>query len=143
MPATKNKIRYITSGMATQDGRISDFDLLANNRLFNARTAIKVSIPDDLKLEKNDGFSTTRDTRTLSQLDAVPVAKVNGAWVEMPCLWQYGELRFWNEKLLQLGYVQTGRQNQKGYMTADQHRRWLERQKNQREKEAKQNAAQA
>lgn len=87
----KKRIRYILCGRADPDDPICHFRLVSAPMLSvnSDHGALRVILPEDLKLTKLscDPYSTTDDTRTLRQLGAIPVVKVNGRWTEMSDLW--------------------------------------------------------
>lgn len=67
------RYRYILNGIALGENKISDFRLIAGNNIkpfYDGQIALRVNIPDDLKLEKwsCDSYSTTEDNRTLDEL---------------------------------------------------------------------------
>lgn len=69
----KNRYRYILSGLALGENKISDFRLIAGNMIkpsYNGASALRVNIPANLKLTKHscDSYSTTDDNRTLDEL---------------------------------------------------------------------------
>lgn len=99
----KNRIRYITCGLADPDEPISHFRLIAGCTFgyIHADDALRVELPPDLKLTQSkwDRYSTTDDPRTLRQLGAVPVVKVDGKWKRMPELWPAHQPHEWYEVL--------------------------------------------
>lgn len=69
----KNKYRYVLSGLALGENKISDFRLIAGNMIkpsYNGQSALRINIPEDLVLSKwiSDSYSTTDDERTLNEL---------------------------------------------------------------------------
>lgn len=67
------KYRYILNGCVLGINKICDYRLIAGNNIkpsYNDQSAIRVNIPDDLKLEKwsCDSYSTTEDKRTIEEL---------------------------------------------------------------------------
>lgn len=67
------RYRYVLNGVALGEDKISDFRLIAGNNIkpsYDGQTALRVSIPNDLKLTKYscDPYSTTEDERTLDEL---------------------------------------------------------------------------
>lgn len=128
-PATKNgpRVRYITAGIANRNDPVSDFKLAAVGMISKTLIAIKVIIPNDMDLKKyrGDSFATTKDKRTLNALGAVPVVRIDGKWVEMPQLWDYGWPHTWHEKLSQMGYTATS--SARGYLTQKQFRRYMDK----------------
>jgi hypothetical protein len=68
----RKKYRYILCGVVFGTDKISDFRLIgaSNMKSDYKHVAIRVNIPDDLKLEKwsCDSYSTTTDDRTLDEL---------------------------------------------------------------------------
>jgi hypothetical protein len=83
----RKRYRYVLNGTAVGENKISDFRLIAQNKLnpqYNGDVALRVSIPDDLELEKwsCDTYSTTFDERTLDELgyDVLIWHKEKGKW---------------------------------------------------------------
>jgi hypothetical protein len=69
----RKRYRYITNGVVVGEHKIRDYRLIAGNNIkpsYNGKIALRVSIPDDLELEKwsCDPYSTTDDERTLDEL---------------------------------------------------------------------------
>ena len=69
----RKRYRYILNGSATGGMKICDFRLIGGNNIkpnYNEASALRVEIPDDLKLCKFscDSYSTTSDERTLNEL---------------------------------------------------------------------------
>lgn len=69
----RKKYRYVLCGLVSGSDKISDFRLIASNNIkpsYNGDSALRVNIPDDLKLTKwtRDAYSTTNDNRTLDEL---------------------------------------------------------------------------
>lgn len=79
----RKKYRYICCGTAKITDKISDFRLIGGSQLKNKSSAIRVKIPNDLKLTKYscDNYSTTEDTRTLEELGCDIMIRYNGNWV--------------------------------------------------------------
>ncbi|MCA1021579.1 hypothetical protein [Halobacillus litoralis] len=82
-----NRYRYILSGTVKGEDQINSFRLIGANNIkpsYDKETAIRVSIPSDLKLEKwsCDPYSTTEDERTLDELgyDVLVWHKKQGRW---------------------------------------------------------------
>ena len=81
----RNKYRYITSGLASTDGRVCDYRLVTSAQIRGTCNsnleAIRICV-NDIKLEKYryDGFSTTTDKRLLSDLGAQCLIFVDGKW---------------------------------------------------------------
>lgn len=79
------RYRYITSGIALGEHKISDFRLIGGNNINAEYKALRVTIPDDLELEKLscDSYSTTKDTRTLDELgyDVLIWSEKDRKWV--------------------------------------------------------------
>lgn len=69
----RKRYRYILCGVVSEEDKISDFRLIAANNVkpnYNNFSAIKVEIPEDMKLEKwsCDPYSTTYDNRKIGEL---------------------------------------------------------------------------
>lgn len=67
------RYRYILNGCVLGKDKICDYRLIAGNNIkpsYNGESALRVCIPDDLKLVKYscDPYSTTEDKRTLDEL---------------------------------------------------------------------------
>lgn len=84
----RKRYRYITCGLILEKDKISDFRLLAANNVkpnYHNFSAIKVEIPEDMKLSKwsCDSYSTTNDQRTLGELsyDVVLWNKKERKWI--------------------------------------------------------------
>lgn len=82
------RYRYILNGVALGGDGICDFRLIAGNNIkpsYNGEVAIRVNIPDDLKLTKYncDPYSTTEDRRTLDELgyDVLIWYKKDRKWI--------------------------------------------------------------
>ena len=123
----KNRIRYITCGVANQDEPISNFRLIAGCTFgyINACSALRVELPPDLKLirSKWDRYSTTDDPRTLHQLGAVPVVKIDGRWKRMQELWPAYQPHKWYEVLRKRGLYAT--LSKRGYLSRAQYQTYL------------------
>lgn len=91
MNYSRKSYRYLLVGKADIDKPISDFQLISQNH-FPSDTenpivaAIRFLVPDDMKMTQKKGmyYSTTQDTRTLRELNAHLVVKINGRWKENP-----------------------------------------------------------
>jgi hypothetical protein len=67
------RYRYVLTGVALGEDKISDFRLIAGNNIkpsYDGEVALRVIIPSDLELTKYscDPYSTTDDDRTLNEL---------------------------------------------------------------------------
>lgn len=67
------RYRYILSGKATGEDKLSRFRLIAGNNIkpsYNGKVVIRVNIPNDVELIKYncDSYSSTSDSRTLNEL---------------------------------------------------------------------------
>lgn len=67
------RYRYILNGTVLGSDKICGYRLIAGNNIksdYNGASALRVVIPDDMKLEKwsCDSYSTTDDERTLDEL---------------------------------------------------------------------------
>lgn len=124
----KNRIRYITCGLADPDEPISHFRLIAGCTFgyIHADSALKVELPPDLKLTPSrwDRYSTTEDARTLRQLGAVPVVKVNGKWKRMPELWPAYQPHEWY-KVLWKEKGLYGTLSPRGYLNLERYQEYL------------------
>ena len=76
----KKIYRYITCGVIHPTDKVSDFRLIGINQVYGESDAIRIEIPDDLKLEKwsCDCYSTTEDKRTIADLNPAVVIRFNG-----------------------------------------------------------------
>ncbi len=76
----KKRYRYITCGVIKPTDKVSDFRLIGINQVYGYSDAIRIEIPDDLKLEKLscDCYSTTEDERTIADLNPEVVLRFNG-----------------------------------------------------------------
>lgn len=103
-----NRYRYITCGVATPKDKVSDFRLIAQNKVGFASQAFRIAIPDDMVLTKYDcdPYSITEDDRTLAQLHCVPVVKIKSVWRIMPRLADFLPCN-WYLHLRELGYFGT------------------------------------
>lgn len=86
------RYRYITCGLVHMDDPVHMFRLIAGTNLNGCESAIRIELPDDMKLNKwsCDPYSLTQDTRTISQLHPVAMVRING------------RLRPWSDDLLQI-----------------------------------------
>lgn len=102
------RYRYITNGMAVPEDKVSDFRLIAQNKIGFMSQAFRIEIPDDMVLTKYscDEYSTTDDERTLAQLHCVPVVKIKSIWRVMSRLADFLPCN-WFIHLRELGYVGT------------------------------------
>ena len=105
------KYRYITQYASALTDKVNTFDLLSANALGKATYAIRITIPNDMTLErKTSGISHTNDKRTLKELNGVPVVKINGKWQSKGAIIQ--ELatlpsHLWANRLQTRGYYST------------------------------------
>lgn len=76
----RKRYRYITSGMIKATDKISNYRLISLNQVYGYSDAIRIEIPDNLKLEKLscDDYSTTEDERTIADLNPEVVLRFNG-----------------------------------------------------------------
>lgn len=92
------RCRYILNGCVLGTDMVCDYRLISGNNVkpYHGEPALKVNIPDDLKLQKLscDSYSTTKDMRTLDKLgyDLVIWDKNKNKWIKhneykgiMPC----------------------------------------------------------
>lgn len=121
------RVRYIGSGLADPDDPISDFQLVAGCILGRTTTseALRIELPANLELDKckGDRYSTTEDSRTLEQLGAVPVVKVDGQWTQMPDLWPEHQPADWCKVLRARGFY--GTQSERGYLAQDRYKEYI------------------
>lgn len=89
MKYNRQTYRYILSGTIHPDDMISKYKIIAQNKFpeengFPISQAIRFLLPSDMALKqtKGESFSTTEDARTLRDIDAKIVVKVNGRWKE-------------------------------------------------------------
>lgn len=126
------RVRYIGSGLADPDDPVSDFRLVAGCILGRTNTseALRIDLPANLELDKckGDRYSTTKDSRTLEQLGAVPVVKVDGQWTPMPDLWPKHQPADWSKVLRARGFY--GTSSERGYLERDRYEEYLNRDKN-------------
>lgn len=124
----KPRVRYILSGLANPDEPISCFRLVAATMLRgdSDHEALRVVLPDDLTLNKYtcDSYSTTEDARTLQELGATPVVKVDGKWTEMPELWPSNPPCEWYHRLRENGLY--GTLSERGYLNRERYEEYLE-----------------
>lgn len=122
------RIRFILSGLADPAEPIRNFRLVAASRLDVKyhHTALRVVLPVDLELTKYscDPYSTTEDQRTLRQLSAIPIVKVNGKWIAMQDLWPAYPPHRWHEVLRTKGLY--GTLSARGYLRQEQYAKYLE-----------------
>ena len=85
------KYRYITCGIAVESDPAANFRLISSKYIKTNSNVIRIEIPADMKLNKLscDCYSTTEDHRTLADLRAIPMIKVNGRWRLAPSLRPY------------------------------------------------------
>lgn len=74
------RYRYIASGTARFSDPISEFRLLSANQLngIHTHSVIRVKIPDDVPLYKDDRYSECPDSRTLEDLGCDILVRING-----------------------------------------------------------------
>ena len=125
----KNRIRYITCGLANPNEPISNFKLIEGCTFgyVNVSDALRVELPSDLKLtqSKLDRCSTTNDPRTLIQLGAVPVVKVDGNWKRMPELWPAHQTHEWHDVLREKKDLY-GTPSPCGYLNRERYQEYLQ-----------------
>lgn len=124
----KKRYRYITSSYVNRASRVSLFRLIGINQIYGMSDALRIEIPEDLKLEKLscDGYSTTEDERPLAELNPAVVIRVNGDTVvdkELTNMFLNGELEDMNIRqiLFKRGYYGVLRL---GYITSEQMDWW-------------------
>lgn len=91
MNYTRKIYRYLLNGIVSLNDPISQYKIVAQNKFpiqdgFPIAYAIRFLVPDDLKLKQQKGtsYSITQDTRSLADLQAHIVIKINGRWKENP-----------------------------------------------------------
>ena len=77
-----NKYRYITSGGVRMSDRLCDYHLVGGRHAGHAESVMRVRV-DDVKLTKYscDCYSTTTDKRTLRELGAELLVRINWRYV--------------------------------------------------------------
>lgn len=73
------RYRYILNGCASPDTPLSHYRLIAANMISHHTTAIRVTLTDNIVLEKYscDNYSTTESNIKLKDLDPVVICKIN------------------------------------------------------------------
>lgn len=91
MNYTRKIYRYILNGIVNLNEPIANYKIIAQNKFPNQEDypiaqAVRFLLPNDLKLkpQKGTSYSTTEDTRTLADLQAHLVIRINGRWKEDP-----------------------------------------------------------
>lgn len=90
----RNLYRYILNGIVDPETSISQYHLIAQNHFPEDQNhpiteAVRIPIPTNLKLKHKRGnlYNTTDDKRSLADLHAALVVKINGRWKENPFGW--------------------------------------------------------
>ena len=91
------KYRYITTGLASPDDRLSDFSLISGREMGGFSDFIRIEVPDDIKLEKwsCDPYSTTDSDTLLKDLNPKVAVRFNGKIKtdeELTDLWLKGKI---------------------------------------------------
>lgn len=101
------RYRYITCGLVSPEDRVAVFRLIAGNKLSSQGAAIRITIPNDLKLQKYtcDDYSTC-ENEDLRIKDCCPVllVRINGRFVKMPTLWPQYQPHAIHEILVKQGW---------------------------------------
>lgn len=91
MNYSRKQYRYILTGYADFDSPICNYKMVSQNHFPDDTNnpitqAIRFLLPDNLKLKKVKGafYSTTKDSRSLRDINAKIVVKMNGRWKESP-----------------------------------------------------------
>lgn len=85
------RYRYILSGVVEAEEPLSNFRLVAGNKLMGQLDAIRVTLPDNITLDKCpcDSYSTTEDKRTIGSLDYDVLIRIDDKWKIRNDLKQY------------------------------------------------------
>ena len=91
------KYRYISTGLASPDDRLSDFSLISGREMGGFSDFIRIEVPDDIKLERwnCDLYSTTDSDVLLGDLNPKVAARFNGKIKtdkELTDLWLEGKI---------------------------------------------------
>ena len=72
--------RYITSGGIKATDKVSDYKLISSIKAYGESDFIRIELPDGFKLTKYncDGYSTTKDKRTIAELNPAVIVRFNG-----------------------------------------------------------------
>ncbi len=102
------RYRYVLFSSASLDDQVCRCELMPGNSISFVAKAIRFAAPDNMKLSKHpcDIYSKTEDRRTLRELGAIPIVKINGCWRKMPALSKL-PLYMWDTELEQCGYHST------------------------------------
>lgn len=73
------RYRYITCGITAPDDALNKYRLIGAINIGSQSSAIRVTLPDDIELEKwdPDGYSTTTATIKLRELDPKVIVRFN------------------------------------------------------------------
>ena len=79
---SKKTYCYVTTGILPFHTPISDVRLLTKKQLNNYDIAIRLTLPSDITLEtlSCDNYSTTEDTRPVSDFEPVIYIKIDNKW---------------------------------------------------------------
>lgn len=98
------RYRYILCGVVRPEDKLSDFRLVAANRIPETEhTVIRVTIPEDVKLTKwsGDAYSTAEDTNVrIKDCDPVPLVRYCARWTKYDNLWPRLNPGEWHHELL-------------------------------------------
>ena len=99
----RKRYRYIWGGMSLEELNepVSCWGLIGYPWAIGC---IRITIPDDMVLykERDESYSTTRDSRTLMELEAVPVLMIDGRYRTRPDLLKV-PTSSWKIKLMEEG----------------------------------------
>lgn len=122
------KYRYITCGTCRSIDKLSSFRLVGSFKEFRPSSAIRVTIPDNIKLDRYpyDGYSTTQSNIQIKDLNPIVIVRYNSRMipnVELTKKWLNGEVEPCNfhQWMRGKGYINYLRF---GYITKEQHK-WL------------------
>lgn len=99
----QRRYRYILAHDVLLTDPVSDFMLDSAVSMKPCRylwTAMRITIPDDMELEKLrfNSYSTTEDERTIQELNPMPMVMFNGKWKQQPALLSIPKSK-WNGEL--------------------------------------------
>lgn len=113
------RYRYITCGLVSPDDLLSRFRLIGANRLGFEIDCLRVTIPDDVKLDKQRGqlYLITDSDLKIKDLEPVALARFNGRMQRCDGLWPRPPHE-WGHILSDRGYYPT----HDGYVTTERYR---------------------
>lgn len=102
------RYRYITCGQVSPDEPVANFRLLATNKVSKQSSAIRIAIPENVKLTKFtcDEYSTWEqdETTLLRELDPVLVVRINRKLTPMYGIWPEIQPHAVHHHLIMAGY---------------------------------------